>query len=129
MDVLGFVAYNGTTADKKEIMNSERVSAGMFFTTGVAQVSNNVSINSIYPNPASVSESVNVEFNVVNSGTVTIKVLNAIGQVVATPYISNDVRGAHTARFSPTYYGLTPGMYMVQVSTADGSTIQKLNIQ
>ena len=129
MDVLGFVAYNGTTVDKKEIMNSEKISVNRFFPTGVKQAENNVSISSIYPNPATTSQTINVEYNMVNSGKVSISILNAIGQVVATPYISNDVRGEHTARFSAAYYGLTPGMYMVQISTEDGTMVQKLSIQ
>jgi len=129
MDVVGFVAYNGADALKKEVINAERVTAKSFFPAGVNQVKNNVNINTMYPNPATTADVVNVEFNIVNSSKVTVKVMNAIGQVVATPYISNDVAGAHTVRFSPSYYGMAAGIYTVLVSTVDGTFTQQLNIQ
>lgn len=128
MKLVAYVAYNGSAAsDQKEIVNAEQANLGAVWATDVPNVSN-VSIMNAYPNPASQNDVISVQYNAEQSGVVTMKVLNVIGQVVATPYSSNEVRGVHTILWRASDYNLPSGMYMMQVSTASGSAVQKVNI-
>jgi len=128
MKMVAYVAYNGTAAsDQKEIVNAEQANLGAVWPTSVANVTN-VNITSTYPNPATTTDVINVEYNAEQSGMVTMKVLNAIGQVVATPYNSNEVRGIHTIQWKASEHNLPAGLYFMQVSTASGSAVSKVNI-
>lgn len=131
LKVYAFVAYDGAAADdKKEILNIEELSIKGFFPTGVNDVKENVSIIGAYPNPALSSDLVKVEYNIKESSKVTMKVFNAIGQVVAQPYNSDEVEGAHTIHWRPSETGVSAGMYMIQVSTDKGaSMVQRVTIQ
>lgn len=128
MNLIAYVAYNGTAAaDKKEILNAEQVSMKSFFKTNVTNT-NNVKFLNAYPNPASTNDVINVEYSSPVGGMITMKVLNAIGQVVAVPYNSNEVAGTHTIQWKASEYNLPAGMYLMQVSSAAGTSVQKINI-
>lgn len=124
-----FVSYDGlATDDRKEILNAEEIKLSSFPTVGIYDV-NPVSVVSAYPNPARASNVVRIEYNISKSSDVNLKVYNAIGQLVANPYNSHEVAGVHTIQWRPSESNLTPGMYILCVSTPEGSTTSKLNIQ
>lgn len=126
--LVAFVAYDGAaSADKKEVLNAEQTSLKAFFKTGINDI-NTVKVLAAYPNPAHANDIVNLEVNSPESGMITMRVMNSIGQVVATPYNSNDVAGVHTVKFRASDYNLPNGMYIIQINTPAGSTSQKVNI-
>lgn len=130
ISVVAFVAYDGAAgSDKKEVLNAEEVSLKTFFPTSINNVEEKVSIFSAYPNPASLTSIVKVEYNIAASETVTMNVYNAMGQKVATPYVSNEVSGGHTIQWRPSENNLTPGTYFLEVATASGKQTQSIVLQ
>ena len=130
LSLVAFVAYDGTAAnDQKEIINAESISLKSFFPLSVDDLSNNVSVLNAYPNPANASDVVKVEFNMNESAEVKMTVLNALGQVVAQPWTSYEIKGAHTIRWRASDYGLAPGVYMIHLSTPNGATTQRITIK
>lgn len=128
--VLAFVAYNGDgtlAADKKEIINADQVYLKSFFPTGVEQTKAAVSMMA-YPNPARVSDVIRLQYNIEEGAKVTMTVTNALGQVVGAPYVSEETAGSHIIQWSAADYNLPAGMYIMQVSTPNGSQSQKVNI-
>lgn len=127
--VVAFVAYDGTAAaDQKEIINAEEVALKSFYKTGVEQV-NNVAILSAYPNPAKLNSVVKVAYDIKENEKVTMSVYNAVGQLVATPYVSEEVMGSHTIQWNPSNDNLVPGVYLIEVSTASGKQAQRITLQ
>jgi len=70
-----------------------------------------------YPNPFNPSTS--ITFDLVESGNVSLRVFNMIGQEVATLVNGNQNRGQHTVSFDAT--GLPSGLYLYRLE-ADGFT-------
>ncbi len=83
---------------------------------------NNVSINRIYPNPASSMAS--VAFGVKNNSTVKINVYNLIGQSVKSMDFGKVNAG--TYEFPIEVSSLKPGVYMVSVTAGTSTQTQKL---
>lgn len=129
MSVVAFVAYNGSTKSDKEILNGEQLSLKSFFPVGVNEVKN-VSILGAYPNPALSTDVIKVEYNIEESAKVSMKVYNSVGQLVAQPFSSDEVKGAHTLQWKPADNGISAGLYMIEVSTDKGtSTVHRVTIQ
>lgn len=130
LKIVAFVAYDGTAAnDEKSIINAEEYSLAGVYPTSVNNVASNVEILSAYPNPAPVNSLVKVQYNMVESGNVKMNVYSLVGQLVAQPYSSTEVKGGHTIHWNPATDNLTPGVYLIEVSTANGKQIQKITLQ
>ncbi len=128
--LVAYVAMNGSAVnDQKEILNAEETRLSAFYKTGISNTENVVNINSAYPNPASVNDVIKVEYNTPENGNVTLKVYNAMGQVVATPVVSYEIAGTHTMQWRAAEYNLAAGNYFLEVSTANGKQIQKITLQ
>lgn len=130
LEIVAFVAYDGSAAnDEKEILNAEEYSLKGTFITNVNNIAKGVEILNAYPNPANANDVIKVQYNIKNSETVTMRVLNLIGQEVATPYVSREVKGGHTIQWKASDYGLTSGIYLVEVSSASGKQVQRVTIR
>lgn len=126
--IVAFVAYNGSV--NKEVINADMLSVGKtFFPANVEETVSGLEIYSAYPNPAKLGDVVNVEFQTKESGLVTMNVYNSVGQLVATPYSSNDVKGGHFIQWKTGLYDLAAGTYVIEVSTANGKQTQKIVLQ
>lgn len=126
--LVAFVSYNG--ALNKSVLNGEMLSVGKtFFPVGIEETVKNLEILSAYPNPAKAGDVVNVEFETTQSGLVTMNVYNSVGQLVATPYSSNDVKGGHFIQWKTGLDNLAAGTYIIEVATADGAQTQKITLQ
>lgn len=127
--LVAYVAYNGTAAaDKKSIMNAEETTLGSFFPASVKNVNADANILSVYPNPATVNDVVKVEYNTPENGYVSMKVYNAMGQLVAQPFYSNEVKGVHTMQWKASENGLAAGTYFMHLTTPGGTKVQKITI-
>ena len=128
--LVAFVAYDGAVANgEKEILNAEEIQLSSFFPTGVNDINETISVVGAYPNPAASNEIVKIEYNIQESAKVKLNVYNAMGQLVATPYNSYEVEGIHTMRWRAADYALTPGMYMLELSTDKGGRqVFKVNV-
>jgi hypothetical protein len=122
INVIAFVAYDGdAAANKKEMLNADQIMLKNWGTTGIKEQSNANMQTSIYPNPARMNSMIKTSFVLNEDATVTMKVVNALGQVVSKPYESYEIQGAHTIQWSPLENGsLTPGIYFMQLSTDKG---------
>ncbi|HRO41355.1 MAG TPA: Omp28-related outer membrane protein [Flavipsychrobacter sp.] len=130
IQLVAFVAYDGAVASgQKEILNSEEVKLSSFFPTSVNDLKDEVSFINTYPNPASANQVVKIEYNIEKSSVVSLKVYNALGQLVASPYISNEVVGTHTIHWRPSENGLTSGIYILELATENGKKVQRLNLK
>lgn len=126
--LVAFVAYN--SALNKEVINGEVLGVSKtFFPAGVQNTINSVNIMSAYPNPAKLGSVVNVEFDITNDEQVTMNVYSVTGQKVATPYISNDIKGGHFIQWKTGLDNLTPGTYIIELATATGRHTQKITLQ
>ncbi len=124
-----FVAQNGTYKSHKQVLNAESISAMAFNKVGISDVTA-LSILNAHPNPAKSSDVINIEYNIANSEVVTMKVYNLVGQQVAQPYSSNEVKGAHTILWRPSESNVTtPGIYLVEISSPSGKQVQRINIR
>jgi len=129
--VVAFVAYNGTggpSTDAMAIINADQVHLKSFFPTSVGETNKSVSIEAVYPNPASVKDVIKLQYSITKSSKVTMTVINSLGQVVGTPYMSDEVAGSHTIQWSAAEHNLPAGMYLMQISTDEGTFVQKVNI-
>lgn len=126
--LVAFVAYNGTaSADQKEILNAEEIKLTSIWPTSVNDVQL-MSVSSVYPNPAKTSDVVFVAYNIEENAVVRMRILNTLGQTVATPFVSAEVKGMHTMQWKPSEHGIAPGTYFIELSTNNGRVVQKINI-
>lgn len=130
--LLAFASYNGTVAaGEKEIMNSEeaRDVSKTFHPVSVNNISKNVEVLSAYPNPASLNSIVKVQYDIAQNAEVSMKVYSLVGQLVAQPVTnSNEVAGSHVIHWRPSDNSLTPGIYLIEISTQHGKEVQKINV-
>lgn len=129
LHMYAFVAYNGTAKADKEVLNAEEIHMSQFQKVGVNDIKNNISISKVYPNPANLNDVVKVSYNTQKSEQVTMSVYSVVGQKVAEPYVSNDVRGTHTISWRPSDHNLTPGMYFVEIASESGKQVQRISIR
>jgi hypothetical protein len=130
MTLVAFTAMNGSAFnDQKEILNAEEVSLKSFFKTGVENTATPVTIYNAFPNPATLNDVVKVEFNMNTTGAVKMNVYNAMGQLVATPFDSYEAAGTHTLQWKASENGLTAGVYIMEVVTAEGKQTQRITLQ
>jgi hypothetical protein len=130
---VGFVAYNGTAANNElEILNSERIDLNLFYPLGVASIENkSTNVLSVFPNPVSNGQLLNVSYSVDKNTNISIGVYNSQGQLICQPY-SNiyDIKGTHTLSFNTSKYALTKGLYFVNISDENGQlTSQKFIVE
>jgi hypothetical protein len=130
LHVVAFVAYDGDAAqDQKEIINTEEISHFQFtHPTAVADMKNVEMLNA-YPNPATASDVIKLEYNTATSAKVTLKVYNALGQLIATPYASEELAGLHTIHFQPSAHGVAAGTYFLHLDNGAATQVSKLSIQ
>lgn len=126
VNIVAFVANN--TLTNKEIHNAEEVPASRFFPSSVKAINNEISIDDIYPNPSSINSVVNVPYTINTSSNVTMRVYSVVGQMVAEPYNSYEVSGSHIINWNPSNDNLTPGVYIIEVSTPKGKQVQRVNL-
>lgn len=79
----------------------------------------------LYPNPA--SDVANMTFTVASKGNVVIRVFNVTGQMV--DQLANQDFAAGTFNMNVDLSKYKAGMYMVNMTTADGTTTQKLIVK
>ena len=91
---------------------------------GIAQVNNDLSNVSVVPNPFSSNAIVNFNSNI--EGTFTIKVMDLLGSIVSTKEISV-VHGSNQTTLDRK--GLSSGMYLLSISTGNGSVTRKIVIE
>jgi thiol-disulfide isomerase/thioredoxin len=130
LHLVAFVHYNGDSANKF-MLNAEQVKnvGKTFFPTGIEEtVKGNVEIMNVNPNPASLNSVVKIAYNTNQSTVVSMKVYNLVGQMVAQPYTSREVEGEHIIDWKPADNNLTPGIYLVEVSTQYGKQVQRVSL-
>lgn len=86
-------------------------------TTSVGEL--DVSLGSLYPNPASKGQSVFIEYKLKKSSTISIEVFDMLGKKVAT--VLNDKRVEAGEHQVETTFNLEPGIYFYTLST--GNTV------
>lgn len=90
---------------------------------GIADIKNdNFALSQVYPNPARSYDRPVIAFNLKQSATVNVSILNLVGQQVKPTFSKNYSDGAH-AEFVD-ISGLKPGVYFVSM-TVNGNTISK----
>ncbi|HEX8515905.1 MAG TPA: T9SS type A sorting domain-containing protein [Bacteroidia bacterium] len=92
---------------------------------GVAENASALASFELYPNPANTNT--NLSFTVVNKGKVSIRVMNVTGQVVAEIANQEFAAGTHTAVIS--LADLSAGIYVVNMTSADGTATKKLMVK
>lgn len=95
-------------------------------TTGINE--NKPSLNAalnLYPNPA--TENATLEFNVPAKGNVNIKIYNVTGQVVAQ--VTNQDYAAGKFNISLDLSKFNAGIYMINMTTAQGTSTQKMIVK
>jgi hypothetical protein len=129
--LVAYVAYNGSAAsDQIEILNAEETKLSSFFKTGVNNVEKAVDVLSISPNPVGLNDIAKVEYSINESSAVKMNVYNALGQLVATPMNSSfETAGSHIFQWKASEYALTPGIYIMEVVTAQGKQVERITLQ
>lgn len=79
----------------------------------------------LYPNPA--AENTNLAFDVASKGNVTIRVFNVTGQMVAE--LTNQEYSAGSYNVNVDLNKFKAGVYMVNMTTANGTITQKLIVK
>jgi len=93
-------------------------------STGVNETATSSSFG-LYPNPA--ADAANMTFTVANKGNVVIRVFNVTGQMV--DQLANETFAAGTFNMNINLAKYKPGMYMVNMTTVDGTSTQKLIVK
>lgn len=119
---------NGTSQSKGSIGNGINVKdiAGELpigIIDGIHSSANNLSMN-VFPNPA--SQQVTLQIALKQSSTLSIQIVNTLGQVIATHQVEGH-SGENT--FQVSVQAIPAGIYQVLTSTAaEGLSVQKLSI-
>lgn len=134
VNVIAFVAYDGSAASfQKEILNAEQYSLKQWKTTSIKEDNLVEDLGtSIYPNPAKNNSFIKTSFTLKEDATVTLQVINTMGQVVSKPYSSFEIAGSHTIQWNAQEYSnaIAPGTYFVKLSTDKGGySVSKLIIE
>lgn len=130
MEVVGYVSYNGSlTGDEKEILNAEKIKMDAFVSSGIEEKHTAVNVMSTYPNPATVNDIINIQFNIHKSDHVVMNVYDVTGKLITTPYSSDDVTGAHTIMWRPSKDDVKAGVYFIELITSKEKTTKKLILQ
>jgi hypothetical protein len=79
----------------------------------------------LYPNPASTFA--NLEMNVAKKGNVSVKIYNVTGQIVAK--VANQEYAAGKYNLKVNLENLQSGMYVINMTTADGSITKKIMVK
>jgi hypothetical protein len=111
--LVGLVQEYNSDVNKRLVLNSTRVTL-VTNPTGIKPTAQFNSL-SVYPNPASTT--VAVQMDIVNDATVSVSVLNALGQVAIAPTDVLFNSGSHTVNLQ--VGNLDAGLYFVKV-TANG---------
>lgn len=91
-------------------------------TTGISEAINTVYDVSVYPNPAKNSSAVSIVLT--QNETISVNVVNAVGQVVFSETLTNLAAGSHSVKLNSENWA--NGLYNVNVSTANGTVSRKL---
>jgi hypothetical protein len=86
-----------------------------------------VSMKSIYPNPSHGLTCIPVYVN--NNTKGSIKMYDMLGKEISTIYEGEMIAGDKNYFLNSISLGITPGAYLIVVSTAEGSTTQKLMVR
>lgn len=90
---------------------------------GISEIKNDVfALSNVYPNPARSTEKSVIAFNLKESATVNVSIMNLMGQEVKNLFTQSFADGAHAEFLDLS--GLKPGVYMVNM-TVNGSTVSK----
>lgn len=89
---------------------------------GVSELETSISNVSLYPNPAKNSSNLTIEL--VQSETVTVNLVNAIGQVVFSQTLTNASAGTHDMKLNTEE--LAAGVYNLNISVGNGKVNRKL---
>jgi nitrite reductase/ring-hydroxylating ferredoxin subunit len=87
-----------------------------------AGMPNRFSLNQNYPNPF--NPSTKIEYTLQNAGTVTLKVYNVLGQVIATLVSEKQDGGSHSVTFDASKF--TSGVYFYQINTGNYTATRKM---
>jgi thiol-disulfide isomerase/thioredoxin len=127
--LLAFVCYGGTAANfQVDIINAEEKKLNYFYPTSINGLESINSNTVITPNPANASQDISVQYDVLEDATISMNILNTLGQVIAAPYTNiYDIKGTHTLKVNT--QKLSAGMYFVALHTKTGSQLTKFVIQ
>jgi hypothetical protein len=90
---------------------------------GINEIKNDVvALSNVYPNPARSTEKSVIAFNLKESATVNVSIMNLMGQEVKNLFTQSFTDGAHAEFLDLS--GLKPGVYMVNM-TVNGTTVSK----
>jgi hypothetical protein len=123
MSLVAYVAYDGAAAsNQKEVLNAEKFSMQYLGPLAVNDVNKNSLKANVYPNPATLQSNITTSFTLKNDATVTMEILNTMGQVISVPYSSFEIAGAHSITWKPAYQlsQVQPGVYFVRLKTNKG---------
>lgn len=120
------VSYEKQTmnsASGPTVTNSYNVRVNNAVLTGITDVNFDAINYNVYPNPA--TESVNINLTNTKNETVSVVVMNNLGQVVKSVDLGNAIEVKHLLNTSD----LASGIYHITTSVGDKSTTKKLIIQ
>jgi Secretion system C-terminal sorting domain len=93
-------------------------------TVGVAENVELASNVTVYPNP--IANTANVSFTLAESNTVSIEMVNELGQVVATEKLGTMAAGEQTYSLDAT--NLSNGLYFINIQVGNNKTVRKVSI-
>ena len=94
---------------------------------GIKEIKNNeFAMSSVYPNPARSYENPVIAFNLANTATVNVSIINMVGQEVKTGINKTYTSGSHAENLD--INGLKAGVYFVNMTVNGASISKKLTI-
>lgn len=94
-------------------------------TAGIQEANTNIAHVSVYPSPA--KNNATLSLNLVQNETITLNVVNTVGQVVYTEVLSNLNAGSHTINLNTENWA--NGIYNITLGSTQGSTSIKLVVE
>ncbi len=124
LNLIGFVAeYDGANVNNRPILNAG--SQKMWdLANSIQEINNNVSINSVYPNPA--KDFANIIINLTQNSNVKIEVYNSLGQLVSLEQDGLMESGENSFIINTSNYA--SGIYTINVTTSTGMTSSKFTV-
>jgi hypothetical protein len=108
-----------------DIMYTKAPTADFTCAVGVAENTASLAAFELYPNPANANTT--LAFTVANKGKVVIRVFNVTGQMVAEVANQEFAAGKHNMNIG--LDKLNAGIYVINMTSADGTATQKLIVK
>lgn len=124
LSLVAFVSSYGSTKADKFVLNANEVDVTAAFSTGMDATQATMPSFEVFPNPA--SEILYINYSATQKEDIKFSLMNLSGKTILAPRTQEVLPGVSQTALS--LQGISAGIYMLELSTAQGKMIRKIVI-